>query len=266
VLKGNYTTVIYSLLVHGLLFFIIFIAQPKKQHSVQSLAKVVPIKSFIYYAPKLAEPVATVTDEPRVETTPPAIIETKKSPEKKHQEQPKEQQNLFDKDAEKATKLATDSSKLNHSTETVITTLPAEKKPAFSSQPPPLPKPMKRKLDSFTQLQNLRSKLNQRAINNADNPYRNYQAPSAFNTENKSVPHSVPLKDEEKERKKRTKNMGAGIAITKGEDGRCSITQDLSVYGLSEGSSTQFFACGESKFDQSFRAHMKKVKAKIGKN
>jgi hypothetical protein len=74
------------------------------------------------------------------------------------------------------------------------------------------------------------------------------------------------LKDEEKEREKNTKNMGAGIAITKGDDGRCSVTQDMSAYGLSEGSSVQFFSCGESKFDKSFREHMKAVKEKLGKN
>jgi hypothetical protein len=59
--------------------------------------------------------------------------------------------------------------------------------------------------------------------------------------------------------------MGPGIAITKGDDGRCSITQDLNAYGLSEGSSRQFFSCGESKFDKIFREHMEKVKVKLGR-
>lgn len=262
-LKGNYTTVIYSLLVHGLLFFIIFIAQPKKQLLVKPVAKVVPIKSFIYYAPKLTEPAATVTDELQVKATPLASAETEKTFEKKQQEQQKKPGNDA-KEVVKLPELSADNNKLDHSSKTVISTVQAEKKSVFSPQPPPRPKPIKRKLDSFTQLQNLRSKLNQSASNNADNPYQRYQEPSVFNTNVKPVPHSTPLRDEENEREKRTKNMGAGIAITKGEDGGCEIKQDLSVYGLSEGSSIQKFRCGESKFDKSFREHMKKVKVKLG--
>ena len=80
------------------------------------------------------------------------------------------------------------------------------------------------------------------------------------------MPHSVPVKDAEKQRKANTQDMGAGIAITKGDNGICSIQQDMRAYGLTEGSSRQFFACGESKHDKSFRQHMKKVKAKFGKN
>jgi len=113
------------------------------------------------------------------------------------------------------------------------------------------------------QLQRLRSKLNPNSVSNTDNPYQSDQPPSIFNTDVKTVPHSVPLKDKAKIRDKNTKNMGAGITITQGDDGRCSITQDLSAYGLNEGSSRQFFSCGESTFDKSFREHMKKVKVKL---
>jgi len=246
----------------------IFIAQPTKQHLAQPETKVIPIKSFIYYAPKLAKPEVMIADQQQVNTTPVESPQTEKALKKKQQtkENQKTASNNDIKKVTKLPKLSADNNKFPPLPEIATSTLPTNDKSVASTQTPPAPKPKKRKLDSFTQLQNLRSKLNQRAASNVDNPYQDYQAPSIFNTNVKSVPHSVPLRDEEKEREKRTKNMGSGIAITKGEDGVCSITQDMSAYGLSEGSSRQFFSCGESKFDKNFREHMKKVKAKIGKN
>ncbi|MGB1263907.1 MAG: hypothetical protein ACPG52_13445, partial [Cognaticolwellia sp.] len=139
---------------------------------------------------------------------------------------------------------------------------PANKTPI---KPVPTPAPERKKLDSFTQLQRLRSQLNQSASKLSDNPYQRYQAPSTFNNGAKSVPHSVPVKDEDKQRQANTQTMGAGVAMTKGDNGICTVTQDMSVYGLNEGSSTQFFSCGESKFDKNFRQHMQKVNAKLGK-
>lgn len=246
----------------------IFIAQPKKQHLAQPETKVIPIKSFIYYTPKLTKPAVTIANEPQVKVTPVETPKTEKTQDEKQQAQDR-QHPLSHNDVKKVAEPISPSAendKLTSPPATITSILPTDKTRVASSQPSALPKQVKKKPDSITQLENLRSKLNQRATSNIDNPYQSYQAPSIFNTNAKSVPHSVPLRDEEKEREKRTKNMGAGIAITKGENGGCSITQDLSVYGLSEGSSKQFFNCGESKFDKSFREHMKKVKAKIGKN
>lgn len=260
--KGTYTAVLYSLVIHGLILALILFTQPTTQITIQPISKNTAIESYIFYAPKIADTLLDENEEAEITKamTPP------KSQQKTNNKLVTETVNdkpQLDKDLLKTAPLETFES---HDSSSQDITLPPIDLAQPTPKPRPVPKPVNRKIDSFTQLQRLRSKLNNNATINTDNPYQKYQPPSVFNTTVKSVPHSVPLKDEEKERKKRTKNMGAGIAITKGEDGRCSITQDLSVYGLSEGSSTQFFACGESKFDQSFREHMKKVKAKIGKN
>lgn len=215
----------------------------------------VAIKSFLYRAPKVEKPIEKIAEEQPIKDD----VKPKESEPKKQEipkdKLPKEVKNV-DVIAKPAPTLKNEND-LSKKLKPSLLPTPVEQSTPQPQQPPQLPR---KKLDSFT-----RSKLNQSAITPTDSPYQRYQSPSVFNSNPKTVPHSVPLKDEEKEREKNTKKMGAGIAITKGDDGTCSITQDMSVYGLNEGSSTQHFNCGESKFDKSFREHMKKVKTKLGK-
>ena len=256
--KGIYTAVLFSFVIHGLILALIILTQATKPKTVQPNTKNIAIESYIYYAPKIAKAPKNQSDEK-------AIADTVKNNEQEKSTTPVTKTIKHNPQLEHVS-LATPP--LDTSSTEVTATLPAKPPQVDVTKVPslPTPKPTHQKLDSFTQLQRLRSKLNTAATIGTDNPYQKYQPPSVFNKTVKSVPHSVPLKDEEKEREKRTKNMGSGTAINKGEDGNCSITQDLSVYGLSEGSSKQYFSCGESKFDKSFRVHMKKVKAKLGKN
>jgi hypothetical protein len=282
--KGTYTAILFSLVAHGIIILLIFITHSPKEKSIKKINKSPPIKSFLYYRPNLTTAQAQ---------------QNKQKPLEKIIEKPIEKTSRIEADHNKQEILVTEESAIDKpSTNKPITHKPAIdlaakntvtplnetiEEPSIPSttnntialpkasntvpeSPLPLPAPSNQKLDSFTQLQRLRSKLNNNTAPTVDNPYQHDQPPSIFNATTKIVPHSVPLKDEEKEREQNTKNMGAGIAITKGDDGRCSVTQDMSAYGLSEGSSVQFFSCGESKFDKSFREHMKAVKAKLGKN
>ncbi|MBA6288153.1 hypothetical protein [Colwellia sp. MB3u-4] len=264
--KGTFTAVLLSLIVHSLILFVMFVTQPGQQKIVKSPSKHAPIKSFIYYAPKLDKTeLKAIKTKPLAKEIPiedlPTVKKNHENAKMKQASKPKNTEKLIDKALDKTLNKAL--KKPFNDTISQVSELPKAR--PKTSQPKPLPEPTRSKLDSFMQLQRLRSKLNQNSVSNTDNPYQSEQPPSIFNNDVKTVPHSVPLKDEAQTREKNTKNMGAGIAITKGDDGRCSITQDLSAYGLSEGSSTQFFSCGESKFDTSFREHMKKVKAKLGK-
>ena len=272
--KGTYLAISFSIVIHGIIFLLVFITQPNQQKSVKKISKSPPIKSFIYYAPNASKAPKQVTKQ----TTKQNLLEKPNNGQNEIVEHKavitdkpeidssnKNSDDLTDKTIDKAVAQPI-LSKANVRTKTSNTIVDSTaSRPEPKPSPVPVPAPKNKKLDSFTQLQRLRSKLNNRSGVDVDNPYQREQPPSIFNPTVKAVPHSAPLKDEEKIRKKNTKNMGAGIAITKGEDGRCSVTQDLSVYGLSEGSSTQFFNCGETKFDQSFREHMKAVKAKLGK-
>ncbi|MBA6329190.1 hypothetical protein H4J46_14780 [Colwellia sp. MB02u-6] len=235
-----------------------FLTPSGKQKIVKSPLKNAPIKSFIYYAPKLdkteLKAIKKSTRKKILIEDLPAAKKDHKSAKKKHVSKPKNTEKLIDTTLEKTFK------------DIISKVIELPKVQPKTSPTKPLSEPTRRKLDSFMQLQRLHNQLNQNSVSNTNNPYQSYQPPSIFNTNVKTVPHSIPLKDEEQTRKKNTKNIAAGITITKGDDGRCSITQDLSAYGLNEGSSIQFFSCGESKFDKSFLEHMKKVKVKLDKN
>jgi hypothetical protein len=258
--KGTYTAVIYSLAIHSLILFIILVTAKTQQLTVPEIEKTV-IKSFLYYAPKSTPQVLVSTTEnsQTEKENDPIIAEPTLSP--------KDNQAVASMDVQAAENIPEKIEKtLPDKDDSVVTTaIDLPKATATMPQPSPEPDPTKRKLDSFTQLQRLRNKLKQSSSTSTRNPNQNYQPASIFNNKIKSVPHSAPVKDEEQERAKNTKDLGAGIAITKGDDGTCSVTQDMTAYGLSEGSSTQYFTCGESNFDKSFREHMKKVKAKLGK-
>ncbi len=264
--KGTYTAILFSLVVHGIIILLIFITHSHKEKSIKKINKNPPIKSFLYYAPNLTTAQANQNEQKPIEK-PKRIEADHNKQEVLITEEPITNKPVIDlADKNTVTPLnKTIKKSLISSTITHTITLPKASN-AVPDSPLPLPAPSNKKLDSFTQLQRLRSKLNNGSAPTVDNPYQHDQPPSIFNATTKTVPHSAPLKDEEKEREKNTKNMGAGIAITKGDDGRCSVTQDMSAYGLSEGSSVQFFSCGESKFDKSFREHMKAVKEKLGKN
>tara|TARA_B110000438_G_scaffold220569_1_gene213667 strand:+ start:14294 stop:15130 length:837 start_codon:yes stop_codon:yes gene_type:complete len=276
--KGTYTAILFSLVVHGIIILLIFITHSHKEKSIKKINKSPPIKSFLYYAPNLTTAQANQNKQQPLKK----IIEEPNRSEADHNKQ-----EVLVTEEPITNKPSTNKPAIDLAAKNPVTPLnKAIQKPSIPSIPStinntlvlpkasntvpdlplPLPTPSNQKLDSFTQLQRLRSKLNNGSAPKVDNPYQHDQPPSIFNTTTKTVPHSAPLKDEEKEREKNTKNMGAGIAIIKGDDGRCSVTQDMSAYGLSEGSSVQFFSCGESKFDKSFREHMKAVKEKLGKN
>ena len=243
--KGTYTAILFSLVVHGIIILLIFITHSHKEKSIKKINKSPPIKSFLYYAPNLTTAQTHQNKQKPIEK----LIEKPKRIEADHNKQEvliTEEPNINKPISNKpiSNKPAIDLADKNTltplhktikkslipSTITHTITLPKASN-AVPDSPLPLPAPSNKKLDSFTQLQRLRSKLNNGSAPTVDNPYQHDQPPSIFNATTKTVPHSAPLKDEEKEREKNTKNMGAGIAITKGDDGRCSVTQDMSAYG-----------------------------------
>lgn len=116
---------------------------------------------------------------------------------------------------------------------------------------------------AMSQLSQLRSKINRQHQQQAFEHYSRQRSLSGMSDNPESVPHSVvPLtRDEEKEQN--TTHYSADKAITKHDNGTCSITEDLSSVGMEGHKATSMFDCGESAFDKSFRQHMDKVKKKL---
>lgn len=79
------------------------------------------------------------------------------------------------------------------------------------------------------------------------------------------VPHSKVTQSNDEKKKQATLSMSADKSIIKGDDGNCSLVEDLSVVGMEGVTAVSSFSCGETKFDKSFREHMNKVRTKLGK-
>ncbi|MFT5812633.1 MAG: hypothetical protein ACI9VT_000369, partial [Psychroserpens sp.] len=148
--KGTYTAVIFSLLVHGLILFVILITQSNKPIIVKSTSNKPPIKSFIYYAPNLAKTKQNTVKEKPDEKK----LITKASPDTI---------NNLKKVIEKKT--------IQSFEDQISKVIESPESPPKTSKPKPLPGPAQRKLDSFIQLQKLRSQLNKSSIPNTNNPY-----------------------------------------------------------------------------------------------
>ncbi len=264
--KGTFSAVTFSLVIHAVLLCVLLMTQVKQDKVHKPPAEPTAIKSFLYYAPNLTKAEKHVVDEVSLEKATRSKVNHANQQKISHDNSSEKNiasvaEHMIDKtvktDTEKPTpqEAAVDSTQVDERLKAVITNLPSE----------PVPAPLNKKIDSFTQLQRLRSQLNKAPNISLDGQNQGMGTPSVFNPNPKVVPHSVPVKDEIKARDQNTKNMGSGIAITKGDDGVCEIRQDMSVYGLTEGSSTQYFSCGESKFAKSFREHMQQVNAKLSK-
>lgn len=250
-LKSRYSALIISLSLH--LLFLIFITYAVKPVSVVQIA-VPPLQSYLYTRPppKPAEPElepettqASVIEEtiaqPVAPQTPPAITPTAKPSLPKIADDP-----IINKPHKTAQALATKAPALKALADKAQTT----KAPTFSP---------------YGQLTKLTDRINREFIEQQKFTTQPQLALSVMHSKPVVVPHSTPVKDGEKQRKLSTVRYTDDLSITKGDDGTCSISQDLSNVGMEGITALQSFACGETKMQKGFRQHMKKVLKKLGK-
>lgn len=243
---GYLPTILLSLLLHLLLAGALYFNEPltAKKHS-----EVKPIKSYIYIKPKVIEP----------EPVKPLIINTEIQPEL-----PPVIENNIDKDETATTENIANPPAIEEE-------LPAEEiKPAVksvqqASVKPVIPPKVSRQ-NAYQQLERLREQAITKGIEQDISNAQAHRSPSIMHANPNPVPKSaVPLTPEQK-KQKNTARYGDDIALIKGEDGLCTLEQDLSSVGIEGVKARSAFLCGESKFDQSFRQHMKNVRSKLGKN
>jgi|GEM_PF-1821370 len=82
---------------------------------------------------------------------------------------------------------------------------------------------------------------------------------SIFNPSPQLVPKSTTLDaiDIEHRKKQQITNYSHDISIQKGDDGNCSVIQDLTSVGIEGVSAIQHFKCGKTKQEKYFSEHMK---------
>jgi len=257
-LSKYYFTIFISVMVHAILASaLLFIADKPQIKAVKVEAKA--IKSYLYKMPikakksppkpeikkeqvkKIAakeKPVAVkqALDKQMVNKkalTPAALVKTTSLPKPKPKPKPKQQ------------------SKPRNS---VVTAAVQQKTDANKS--------VKATFSAYKQLNNLRSAINEKLITEQLSARQQFRSPSVMHGKQFPVPHSTIQMTAEQKKTQNTTRMSDSISITKYDDGLCVINREQFLGSPIEASSSAF-ACGESKFDKSFRAHMKKVQEKL---
>jgi len=113
-------------------------------------------------------------------------------------------------------------------------------------------------------LSRLKDKINQQIIKQEMYNYSKPNTGSVMHGTPTYVPHSFVENAKRKAIGSTPSQVGNGFSITKGDDGNCTLTEDLSNIGL-QGKTTSSFGCGKSKDEKAFNRHMKNVRKKLGK-
>jgi len=259
VLKGSYTTIIISVLLHLLLLITLtYGSTPATKVIKQDKPKVTSIKSFLYSAPKKAAPKKVPDKQAPIKKTPvkKIIAETKplqKSETKKTAPQKKVINKIITKTLPKTI------------TNPITTSPPAQVTNAVKSDTVTntnkVPSTSRGTFSSYDRLSRLRKQLNNQQRDQAFAELTQKRSASSMDAAPFPVPKTlVPLTEEQKY-KLNTSKSHVG-SITKNDNGTCTIHREQ-ILGSPVQATTSYFACGESKFDKSFREHMQKVQAKL---
>ena len=230
VLKRHSLAISVSVLVHVILALLLFFIAEKQQPRQLEITQKA-IKSYLYKMP--ARPVNSVV--------------VKQVPE---EVKVKEQLKIEKKpEALEPKKVSTGASS--------TVSLPSKPKASTTAKGS-----IQASFSAYKQLDTLRSSINERMMAKELSELQQFRSPSVMHGEQIPVPHSDIQLTPEQEREKRTTKISNDIAITKYDNGICTIEREQFLGSPVEGSSSAF-SCGESKFDKSFREHMKKVRDKL---
>ena len=241
VLKRHYTTILVSVFVHVVLvILLVFLAEKPQPKPLEITPKA--IKSYLYKKPAkrvIVKKAAVQLEEKKVIEKQVALKQDK--PKKKVVEKEKPQTEL----------------KVNRASAPVYPTASQSEKAKTTTH-----KPVKAAFSAYKQLDSLRKSINEKMMMQAVAERQQFRSPSVMHGKQIPVPHSNKQLTAEQKREQRITKMSNDISITKYDNGICTIEREQFLGSPVEGSSAAF-ACGESKFDKSFRAHMKKVQAKL---
>ncbi len=119
---------------------------------------------------------------------------------------------------------------------------------------------------SINQLSKLRESINEQHYQQVELERAQPNSGSILHGTPKLVPHSQVQESADEKRKNATSSVGPSKQIIKGDDGSCTLVEDLSTVGMEGITAVSSFSCGETKFNRNFREHMEKVRAKLGKD
>jgi len=255
VLKGSYTAIFTSVIVHVILLLALFFGAEKNTKIIKSnKPEAQVIKSFLYKSPKKA-PLKKVT--PKKVTNDQVVTEIKPSTE-----------TIIKKLAPAAVApipvIANEnpSNTPKPSSKEIPSQVTNAVKSDFNTTTNKVPGTSRGNFSSYDRLSRLRQKLDNQQRDKAFADLTQQRSVSAMDGEQFPVPESIiPLTREQKYIQNTSKSHVG--TITKNDNGTCTIYREQ-ILGSPVEATTSTFACGESKFDKGFREHMQKVQAKLG--
>jgi len=239
---GRHKSFIYSLILHLLILLALIYFSKRSTPFNQEKQKVKTVKSYIYQPPK---------PKTKVEQRIPDTIEEIKASEPKVAER-------TEKKAETKAPQESQTTKQPVAAIAVPAVVPeATEKKEQQGQATFSP---------YAQLNKLRSNINQ-SISTEDIPsYRGATSGSPMHGRPEVVPDSIVPETSDARHARTTQRYSDRLAITKNENGTCTIVEDLSAVGIEGVKAVSGFSCGESKDKKAFREHMEGVLKKLGKS
>jgi len=239
---GRHKSFIYSLILHLLILIALVYFSKKSTPLNQEKPKVKTVKSYIYQHPK---------PKAKVEKRKPDIIEQKKANEPKIAEK-------IEKKLEANPPQESQTAKQPIAATAVPAVIPetSEKKEQETQAT----------FSPYAQLNKLRSDINQNISTNDIPSYRGSTSGSPMHGRPEVVPDSIVPETSDARHARTTQRYSDRLAITKNENGTCTIVEDLSAVGIEGVKAVSGFNCGESKDKKAFRKHMEGVLKKLGKS
>lgn len=240
-IHGRYQAITASVVIH-LLLAAILLYTSNKEAAKPTANNVTQIKSYLYKpAPPVKKTLTTTVNIKELEnetiTTPPL---------------PAAKQAVLPENKTQAVEGLTSPSQPNWKNKTVITNANNHKSIGIKER-------------ALKQLDALNNQITQQVISNELAEHFRHKSPSVMHGTPAAAPKSVVPLSREQKHNKATQKLDGSLAITKGDNGHCTIEEDLSKVGIEGVKAYSSFNCGESKFDKSFRLHMEKIRKKIGK-
>ncbi len=244
-IQGFKFAISVSVILHLLVVLLLINAADKPIENFSKQPTINPINSFIYYKP-------TENRQEKIEAILPSDdekIEPKVTTSSTEELQSSTKEVILDK--------VISQPKEQIEPSTTLTTPPVS--PLNDQQT----KPIKNYTNS-QRLSRLKDKINQQMIQREMYNYSKPNTGSVMHGTPTLVPHSFVEDINKKAVASTSSQVGNGFSIKKGDNGNCTLTEDLSNIGL-QGKMTSSFNCGLSKDEKAFKNHMKKVLQKLGK-
>lgn len=252
-LKGPYTAIVISVILHLLVLFALIYSATEQPKIIKRVKpKSTSIKSFLYSAPKKIK---------NKNNLPTKNTEAKEPLQKVEQKQAAPKKTVHNERSNVAATILV----IKRPNKTVTKTLPTQVTNTVKSETVTTKNKVlgasRSSVSSYDRLSRLRQKLDNQQREQAFTELTQQRSASVMDGEPFPVPKTIVPLTVEQRQKLNTSSSHVG-SITKNDNGTCTIYREQ-VLGSPVHATTASFACGESKFDKSFREHMEKVQAKL---